>query len=586
MTTASKVKGTLVSLNVSGVKEVPYQGRTVKTGIFKEPVKGRAMVRRLNIAGDDQADRRVHGGFDMAVYAYPEQHYAFWKKELDRDDFVHGQFGENLTVRGLNEDSVRVGDLFRIGGALFQVTQPRIPCYKLVIRMNEGSDFAGRFQRTGRMGFYFRVLEEGEIGSGDSIECVETDENSVTIAEFISTYLHDSHDPEKVRRVLVSRDLGEAWRVYLENILKKIEPVEMPDGWQGFRTFLVDREVTESSAVTSFYLKPKDGRPLSSFRPGQYLTFRLSIPDHPKPVTRTYSLSSSSNNSDFYRISVKRLGPPADKPEVPAGLGSGYLHHHVQVGSELCVKAPRGKFILDPNEETPIVLLSGGIGLTPLVSMLAAVVEADSPRPVWFIHGVRNGREHALREEVRRLASGRDKINFHFAYSQPTAEDVLGRDYDTQGRVTTELVRGLLPPAAYDFYLCGPTTFMESLYPGLLEWGVPQSRIHYEFFGPAADLTGSRQTGETSRAEGEWNVTFTRSGMSVSWSSEHSSILELAEAQGLRPDFSCRSGICHTCMVPLARGEVVYECDPIDDPDPGQVLICCAKPKSDVVIEV
>ena len=277
----------LLSVNVSLPKEVPYRGKTVRTCIFKEPVPGRVMVRRLNIDGDDQADRRVHGGFDMAVYAYPVEHYAFWETELGREGFPHGQFGENLTVSGLSEDTVRVGDIFRVGGALVQVTQPRIPCYKLAIRMEQGPDFPARFQQTGRMGFYFRVLEEGEIGAGDPIELVDRDEDSVTIAEFIRVYLLDSHDPASLRRVLASRDLGDAWRVYLEKMLKKAEPITTPAGWEGFRSFVVDRKVSESETITSFYLKPQDGEPLPTFLPGQYLTFRLRIPGHPRPVMRT-----------------------------------------------------------------------------------------------------------------------------------------------------------------------------------------------------------------------------------------------------------------------------------------------------------
>ena len=157
----------LISVNVSLAKEVPYLEGTIKTGIFKEPVRGRVMVRRLNIDGDDQADRRVHGvGFDMAVYVYPFEHYAFWAKELGRDGFPYGQFGENLTVEGLNEDTVRIGDTFRVGGTLLQVSQPRVPCYKFALRMEEGPDFPARFQETGRMGFYCRCLKRVRLALG------------------------------------------------------------------------------------------------------------------------------------------------------------------------------------------------------------------------------------------------------------------------------------------------------------------------------------------------------------------------------------------------------------------------------------
>ncbi|MGD8615266.1 MAG: MOSC domain-containing protein [Gammaproteobacteria bacterium] len=249
----------LLSVNVSLPKQVPYNGKIIKTGIFKEPVSGRVLVHTLNVQGDGQADRKVHGGRDMAVYAYPFEHYAFWEETLGRSEFPFGQFGENLTVEGLAEGNVRVGDIFRVGGALLQVTQPRVPCYKLALRMGEGTDFPKRFQDSGRLGFYLRVIEAGEIGAGDAIERVDTDGRSVTLAEFIHIYLHETHDPDSLRRVLASRDLGDTWRIYLEKMLEKAEPRPGPGGWKGYRTFVVDRKVPESDTITSFYLVPEDG---------------------------------------------------------------------------------------------------------------------------------------------------------------------------------------------------------------------------------------------------------------------------------------------------------------------------------------
>jgi ferredoxin-NADP reductase/MOSC domain-containing protein YiiM len=577
------------SVNVSLPKDVSHEGKTITTSIFKEPVPSRVIVRRLNIDGDDQADRRVHGvGFDMAIYVYPIEHYAFWEKELGREKLPHGQFGENLTVSGLSEDTVQVGDIYRVGETLLQVTQPRIPCYKLAIRMGEGSDFPARFQQSGRMGFYLRVLDEGELGAGDSLELVERDESSVTIAEFIRIYLFESHEPESLRRVLSSRNVSEPWQAYFEKMLKKAEPVLGPDGWEGFRPFMVDRKVPESEGVMSFYLAPEDGEALPDYLPGQFLTFRLVIPGHSKPVMRTYSLSDSPNHPDYYRVTIKRIPVPENRTDLLPGLSSNYFHDQVESGARLCVKSPRGEFHLDPQDDSPVVLLSGGVGLTPMISMLNAIVDAGSQRPVWFVHGARNGREHAMGEHVRRMALDHDNINCHFCYSSPGPEDIEGRHYDSGNRVSVELLKRVLPPAAYDFYLCGPTSFMKSLHAGLLDWGVAESRISYEFFGPAAALNEGAGAASSAVAgsNGEFQVTFADAELTAQWDPLAESILGLAEANGLRPDFSCRTGICHTCASKLIEGEVEYVTEPLDLPDPGTVLICCSRPKTDLVIDV
>jgi ferredoxin-NADP reductase/MOSC domain-containing protein YiiM len=579
----------LLSVNVSLPKQVPHRGKIITTGIYKEPVSDRVLVHTRNVQGDGQADRKVHGGHDMAVYAYPFEHYKFWEETLGRPGFPFGQFGENLTVEGLTEGTVRVGDVFRVGGALLQVTQPRIPCYKLALRMGEGMDFPKRFQDSGRLGFYLRVIEEGEIGAGDAIERVDTDGRSVTIAEFIHIYLHETHDPDSLRRMLASRDLGDAWRMYLEKMLEQAGPTPGPDGWEGYRTFVVDRKVPESETITSFYLVPEDGGPLPPFKPGQFLSFRLDIPGQTKPVTRTYTISDRPD-ADYYRVSIKRATAPAQRPDAPPGLSSNYFHDRVQPGTRLCAKAPRGEFWLDPGDDTPVVLVSAGVGLTPMISMLNGIVAAGSGRPVWFIHGARNSREHAMGEHVRRLAAEHDNVHLHVRYSRPGPEDVAGQNHDGTGHLTVDVLKELLPPAAYDFYLCGPTPFMRTLYNGLLDWGVAEGRIHYEFFGPASALKAGAGEAPTRDSDdgssSAFDVVFDQSGVTVAWDPGVDNVLELAEAHGLRPDYNCRSGICHTCMCRLIAGEVTYVVEPVDPPDPGHVLICCSRPVSDVIIDV
>ena len=299
-----------------------------------------------------------------------------------------------------------------------------------------------------------------------------------------------------IKRVLGSRGLSESWRVHLDKMLRSAEPTPQAEGWEGFRGFVIERKVPESETVTSFYLGPSDGAPLPIFVPGQFLTFRLEIPGQSRPVIRTYSLSDSPK-PNYYRISVKREAPPPDRLDLPPGLSSNYFHDALTAGAKLCVKAPRGRFRLDPNDTTPVVLLSAGVGLTPMISMLNAIVEMGNKRPVWFIHGARNRREHAFADHVRNIATRHDNVRFHICYSRPGVQDVLDHAFASPGHLSMDLLRKLLPQNDFDFYLCGPPAFMESLHDGLTSWGVSESRIHYEFFGPAKILN---------KKEGRWRI--------------------------------------------------------------------------------
>ena len=271
-------------------------------------------------------------------------------------------------------------------------------------------------------------------------------------------------------------------------------------------------------------------------------------------------------------------------------MASNFFHDQVDVGSTVLAQSPRGRFLLDPSRERPVVLLSAGIGLTPLISMLTAIVESGSGCQTWFIHGARNGREHAMGELVRQLAEAHDYVHSHIRFSKPASEDTAGQAYDDQGYVDVELLKELLPDQEFDFYVCGPTPFMKSLFDGLVSWDIPADRIHYEFFGPASALTGRSQVSTPKRAAaaveccGETKVIFAKAGITANWNASFDSLLDLAEANGLSPDYSCRSGVCHTCACPLEDGEVEYVLDPLEPPDPGSVLICCARPRTDRVV--
>ena len=371
---------------------------------------------------------------------------------------------------------------------------------------------------------------------------------------------------------------------------------ERPVGWDGYRTFVVARKEPESQTVTSFYLEPEDGKPIPAHKPGQFLGFKLNVPRKSQPVTRTYTISDCPGDGRSYRLSIKREPAPPGRPDLQAGLSSNYFHDHVKVGSTLQTRAPSGDFFLKDGER-PVVLLSGGVGLTPMIAILNHVAAQGDERPTWFIHGVRNGAEHAFGRHIRALAERHANIRVHVAYLEPRPEDEPGHDFDTGGVITLELLKRLLPGPACDFCLCGPPPFMKVLYNALCSWGVDEAHIYYEFFGPATVLKEekakpspapavARTAKAFDKAGPRLKVTFRKSDLTVDWDPTIETILELAEANGLTPDFSCRSGVCHTCMCKLIAGEVEYIDDGVFPPDePDQVLICSSRPKTDVTVD-
>lgn len=350
-------------------------------------------------------------------------------------------------------------------------------------------------------------------------------------------------------------------------------------GWSGLRKFKIDRKVPEGGDICSFYFIPHDGKPIPPFRPGQYLTFSLKVEGKDKPVVRCYSLSDSPLQRDYYRISVKKVSP--------LGQGSGHLHDKLTEGDIVDLKAPSGAFFLDTSKHNPIVLIGGGIGITPVLSMLNSIVESGSKREVWFFYGVRNSEEHIMAEHLRRLDSEHENIRMHICYSNPAEEDRQGTDYHHDERVSVDLFRRLLPSNNYDYYMCGPPPMMSSVVEDLKEWGVPDSQIHFEAFGPASVKTQKKpepdQTETASSAEFE--VTFARSGKTATWTRAAGSLLEFAEDNGVNLDFGCRAGSCGTCVTAVKSGEISYLDDPSSEPEAGTCLACIAEPASALVVD-
>jgi ferredoxin-NADP reductase/MOSC domain-containing protein YiiM/ferredoxin len=581
--------GRLLSVNVGMPKDVPWQGRTVFTGVFKDPVDGLRRVGRLNVDGDGQGDVAGHGGEQRAVFVYQIESYRYWERELRRSDFVYGQFGENFTVEGLGDDQVCIGDRYRIGTALFEVTQPRVTCYRVGIRMNDPRIPALLVSHR-RPGFYLRVLEEGEVEPGDEILKLAYGPEQMTVAEIDALLYLPGHPRQQLLRALRIPALSPGWQASFRALLDGepgsgnagLTTASPPPAWPGFRRLTVTAIRPESDSVISVRLEDPGGAALPAARPGQYLTLRIHSDPMQKPLLRNYSLCGPPD-AGYYRIAVKRE---------QQGVASGYLHTRLAVGDELEVAAPRGTFVLDETT-APVLLISAGIGATPVLAMLDALAEEHSDREIWWLHGARSRREHSFAAEARALLESLPNVRVHVSYSRPGTDDLEGRDFDSAGHLTASLLAQLEPPRDAVAYLCGPTPFMEEMSAGLAALGIEASRIHTEPFGPAAGLTPGIAAAPTRKphpppgppGDGP-TIEFARSDLSVAWSSDYASVLELAEACDVPVRWSCRAGVCHSCETVVVAGDLEYNPDPVEPPAAGSALICCSQPRNEVVLDL
>jgi ferredoxin-NADP reductase/MOSC domain-containing protein YiiM/ferredoxin len=584
----------LLSVNVGLPRDIRWRGETVHTGIWKEPVEGRRMARRLNIDGDGQGDLIGHGGEQRAVMVYQMDSYHYWESFLGRNNFTFGQFGENFTIEGLADEEVCIGDRYRIGGALFEVTQPRVTCYRVGIRMDEPA-MAALLVSHHRPGFYFRVIEEGEVGAGDEIEKVADGTERMSITEIDALLYLPGHPSDQLERSLRIPALSPGWKTSLQALIDQeaswasgggnagLTPTAgAPPAWPGFRSMRVARVDRESASVISLSFEATDGSSLPAALPGQFLVLRLRTKPELPPILRNYSMSGTPG-ADVYRVSVKH--------EVN-GAASTFLHNHLAVGDGLDTSAPRGNFTLQPGDGT-VVLLSAGIGATPVLAMLHALASATSPREVWWLYGARNSNEHPFAQEARELLKALAHSRSYIAYSRPNPEDRLGKDYDEAGHLNVRLFDQLGVPRDADFYLCGPPPFLRDLTTGLRAWGVAASKLHTEIFGPEEALTPGialRPKPPVHPPAGPAGpgplVTFIRSGITVPWRPDFQSLLELAEACDVPVKWSCRTGVCHTCERPLIGGAVTYGLDPLEPPAEGNLLTCCSKPMGEVEIDL
>jgi ferredoxin-NADP reductase/MOSC domain-containing protein YiiM len=576
--------GLVVSVNVGLPCTVDWRGTKVSTAIGKKPLVGRVFAGRLNLAGDRQADLIGHGGEHRAVMVYQTESYGYWEANAGLSALPYGSFGENLTVDGLADLNVCIGDRYRIGSAVFEVTQPRVTCYKLGLHFAR-PELPALLVKHQRPGFYFRVIKEGEVGTGDVIEKIASGPERMTVAEIDALLYTAGHPVEALERSLRIPALSAGWVSSLRALLQASSSGETgnaglaPDSgpkplWQGFRTVSVEAITRESEDVRSLTLAADDGSALPAAQAGQHIVVRVKIgEDH---VSRSYSVIDSPDGR--YEIAVKREAN---------GKFSNYVHSDLKAGDSLQISAPRGAFLVADGTR-PIVLVSAGIGVTPLLSMLKHVLSGSKRELLWF-HVARNRRHHPFAARVRALMADLGQAKACIAYTQPEPDLRLGIDYDVAGRLDLDVLRRWGATQRSDFYLCGPGGFMAGMNEGLTAWGVDRSCIYSELFGagaaPINDHAFVRPHAPEIRGDGP-AVTFTRSALTVRWDRSYTSLLELAEACSVPVRWSCRTGVCHSCESGLVDGEVDYRPEPIDRPGSDRVLVCCARPVTDISVDL
>jgi ferredoxin-NADP reductase/MOSC domain-containing protein YiiM len=586
----------LLSVNVGLPRDVTWNGKKVRTAVWKSPVAGRRMVRKLDIDGDAQADLAGHGGEHRAVFVYQMDSYHYWEHFLGRSDFTFGQFGENFTVEGLPDNEVCIGDRYRIGDAEFEVTQPRVTCYRVGIRMNEPR-MPALLVAHHRPGFYFRVLQKGEVGAGDEIVKITdglTDGSErMSVADVDALLYLPGQSSEQLQRALRIPALSKGWQSSFQAMLQQdlspktaagnpgLANEEQAPAWPGFRQMRVANITKESDSVTSFVLSPIDGQSLPVSQAGQFVVLRLRLEADKPPVLRSYSLSDLPAAENF-RISVK---------SELNGIGSSFLCNRTQPGDLLDVSAPRGSFTLRPGQ-SPVVLLSAGVGATPVMAMLHSLAAEKSQREIWWIFGARNRADHPFAEESRSLLKQLSRGRGYIVYSRPAATDHVGADFDAPGHIDIALLGRIGVPQGCDFYLCGPPSFLQSMSDGLRNWGVLAENVHTEIFGSLEAITpGMAQVVHTPHlpqgppGSGP-QVSFARSGITAAWDPNFGSLLELAEACDVPVRWSCRTGVCHTCMTGLIGGSITYNPEPLERPAPGNVLVCCSQPTAGVTLDL
>jgi MOSC domain-containing protein YiiM/ferredoxin-NADP reductase len=556
----------------------PLGAKGVPSAFVKNRAYEQVTVNRLGLQGDSQADPAVHGGPDKAVYAYPASNYDLWRDEFPEHSSIWGlgALGENLSLAGLNENEVCIGDVFRAGSVRLQVTQPRKPCFKMALRYNNDQRIASRMVREGRTGWYFRVLEAGPLSDDLSLSLLERPNPEWSIRR-VNQAAYDATGTEEVLQAIITLpELSEAWRdqtIASKNVISTKRSVAK------FGSFVLKEASFESASIRSLVFVPAAGGEVAIHRPGQHVQIRMSPQTGQEPVVRRYTISSSPNGRSI-RISVKAEN---------GGLISPMLHR-LEIGDKIDISGPQGRFVLDRDAGRPVAFISAGVGITPMIPMLNAAISQDGKYPfipkVLFLHASRHGAEHAFDRQVGVSVERHPNASSKIFYSQPSEDDRAKRRFDVAGRMTIDEVADEIT-TEYDIYLCGPAAFMKDLSEGLKARGIHGSRIKSESFKLAGDRargsieTWAQNCGDVRRSA---VVTFATSGVVRSWTPEAGTLLDLAQAAGVTIASDCRVGLCGTCTSTVLEGQVGHPGLESGEPGPSQALLCCAVPTSSSVV--
>lgn len=565
-----------------------YGNGEITSSIVKTLAQGPVLFSKSGPEGDQPSNHT------NAVYAFSDEDYAYWNEQLKPETaWANGFLGENLTLSGIDQSQLHIGDKLHIGTAILQVSGVRIPCSTLIWRINQPKSFIPQFQNSGRSGFYMEVVKEGVIEEGDNITHEPLKKASVSIPEFAKFFMQAKKSAEDLSRYLHIEGMGSQMLDALTAELNQRIDQDLANSnrWKDWREFVVSRIVDESNEVKSFHIRPKDGQKAAGYRAGQFLNVRLKVPsqDSHQDIIRSWSISDYDDACHSYRMSIKRL---------PNGTGSNFMHDQVKEGDVIEILNPSGRFVLERSEtDKPVVLISAGIGITPMISMLKShAARKDKILPtLYFIHATQNSTTEVFKDEVNAIVAKNDEIKNYTIHTRPIEGNKKGVDFDSSERLNHAHLQAILkdmvswfsgayvpvPPIYCRFYLCGPEAFQKDIIKDLIALDVPEEQIHKEAFHAKEEDC----TTELIAANVIYHSTDTSQPIKTLWlPEENHSLLEQAEANALSPSFGCRNGTCGLCSSKLLKGEIVYSKKTSIEIPEGEALLCCSYPNGIVEI--